>query len=181
MIRWTSPDEQAVEHLPVEPVDSAGVAVDQTPRYRRLRHRPREQRVVVARASLMASRSAASPGEQLGGHHDAGEDDGARGEEEHHRAAQDGPSYRHGCAPLASWSRAAQHSHAAETDRPGQKASVPRQDSPLAGFLALKTKLSVPARFVSLRSTSKDPLGPVVVAVPRAETVPLCLIFQFQV
>ena len=54
----------------------------------------------MARASLMASRSAASPGEQLRGHHDAREDHDAGGEEEHDRAAQDGPTYRHGCGSL---------------------------------------------------------------------------------
>ena len=51
----------------------------------------------------------------------------------------------------------------------------------MAGFLALKTSWSVPDRLVSRRSTSKDPLGPRVVDVPLAETVPLCLIFHDQV
>lgn len=38
---------------------------------------------------------------------------------------------------------------------------------------AAKVTRSVPARFVMRRSTLKEPLGPRVVAVPRAETEPL--------
>ena len=47
--------------------------------------------------------------------------------------------------------------------RRGHQETVPRQTSPDFGLTARKTKWSVPARLAGLRSTSKEPLGPVVV------------------
>ena len=48
------------------------------------------------------------------------------------------------------------------------------------GFLARQPIWSVPAAFTTTRRTSNDPDGPLVSLVPRAETLPLCRIFQRQ-